>query len=198
MGFMLKEFIDFVDSVLPSVDPDFRDGAKTAVEQFEKEGHELDFLMSNILDELSQGDIISKVPFVYFDSDGKQKVFVADAMVISTSCHIDQKDKLILAPIIPLTEFKGNQAALNALKKNTIFDFWYIPDAKLNNGFISFSILSTYDKKLLFEGMEKGRIQRIASLNKLGYYFFIIKLSVYFMRKEDAQTLSDRGIGYAS
>ena len=131
---MLKEFIDFVDSVLPSVDPDFRDGAKTAVEQFEKEGHELNFLMSNILDELSQGDIISKVPFVYFDSDGKQKVFVADAMVISTSCHIDQKDKLILAPIIPLTEFKGNQVALNTLKKNTIFDFWYIPDAKLNNG----------------------------------------------------------------
>lgn len=36
---MLREFIDFVDSVLPSVSPDFRDGAKEAISQFEKEGH---------------------------------------------------------------------------------------------------------------------------------------------------------------
>ena len=44
---MLNEFIDFVDSVLPSVDPDFRDGAKKAITQFEKEGHQIKYLTQN-------------------------------------------------------------------------------------------------------------------------------------------------------
>lgn len=189
---MLKEFIDFVDSVLPSVDPDFRDGAKKAILQFEKEGNQPNYLMPDVLEELSQGDVISKVPFSYFDADGKQKVFTADAMVISTSCHIDQKEMLVLAPIVPLSEFKGDKSAL---KKNTIFDFWYIPDGKLSDAFISFGILNTYSKKLIFEGIEGGKIQRIASLNQLGYYLFIIKLSVYLMRREDADTLSNRVYG---
>ena len=34
---MLKEFIDFVDSVLPSVDPEAKDKAKAAIEQFHRE-----------------------------------------------------------------------------------------------------------------------------------------------------------------
>lgn len=186
---MLKEFIDFVDSVLPSVDPDFRDGAKKAILQFEAEGKKPSYLMTNILSELSQGDVISRVPFSYFDVSGKQITFSADAMVVSTSCHIDQKDKIILVPIIPLAEFKGDK---NALMKNTIYDFWYIPDAKLSESFVSFSVLNTYSKSLIFEGFKNGKIKRIASLNQLGYYFFIIKLSVYLMRKEDRETLSER------
>lgn len=191
---MLREFIDFVDSILPSVDPDFREGAKNAILQFERDGNQPNFLMLDVLDELSQGDIISKVPFSYFDSNGKQKIFTADAMIISTSCHIDQKDMLVLAPIFPLSEFKGDEVAL---KKNTMFDFWYIPDAKLSDCFVSFGTLCSYHKQLIFEGIEKGRITRIASLNQLGYYLFIIKLSVYFMRKEDKETLADRNYGFA-
>ena len=61
---MLKEFIDFVDSVLPSVSPDFRDGAKEAIAQFEKSKQKITYLSNNPLDELSQGDIISKIPFL--------------------------------------------------------------------------------------------------------------------------------------
>ena len=77
--FMLKEFIDFVDSVLP---------------------------------ELSQGDIISQVPFTYFEEDGRQMKFTADAMVISTSGHIDQKDKILMVPVLPIDSFTGNLVEL--------------------------------------------------------------------------------------
>ena len=45
---MLSDFIDFVDSVLPSVSPDFRDGAKNAILQFEKTGRQLNYLMFNL------------------------------------------------------------------------------------------------------------------------------------------------------
>lgn len=105
---MLKEFIDFVDSVLP---------------------------------ELSQGDIISQVPFTYFEEDGRQMKFTADAMVISTSCHIDQKDKILMVPVLPIDSFTGN---LVELKKNMIFDFMYISDWLL---FFYYKIVCIFDEK---------------------------------------------------
>lgn len=189
---MLVEFIDFVDSILPSVSPDFRDGAKKAILQFEKEGHTLNFLTADKLKELSQGDILSKVPFTYFKEDGEQCIFTADAMVISTSCHIDQKEKIILVPVFPLISFTGNKYDL---QKNIIYDYMYIPDSQMGDKFVDFSILCTYSKSLIMEGIKRGRIKRIASLNQLGYYFFIVKLTVYFMRKEDSGTLEERKEG---
>lgn len=186
---MLREFIDFVNSVLPSVSPDFRDGAKAAISQFEKDGNKANYLTAGLLPELSQGDIISKVLFAYFEENGELKTFAADAMVISTSCHIDQKDKLLIVPVFPISSFSGN---LVELKKNMVFDFMYLPDSSMSEQYICFNLMTSYDKRLICNGIENGKIKRIASLNQLGYYFFIIKLTVYLMRKEDADTLASR------
>jgi len=191
---MLKEFIDFVDSVLPSVSPDMREGAKDAILQFEKTGEQLKYMMINPLEQLSQGDILSKVPFMYFEEDGSKKTFVVDALVLSTSCHIDQKDRIVLAPVLPIENFSGN---MNDLKKNTIFDYMYIPDAIMSEKFIDFEYMNTYSKDLIVKGIDLGKVKRIGSLNQLGYYFFIVKLTVYLMRKEDSDTLSERNMGFS-
>lgn len=116
-------------------------------------------------------------------------IFVADAMVISTSCHIDQKDKILMAPVLTIESFSGNEVEL---KKNMIFDFMYIPDSAMSKKYICFDLMTSYNKKLICGGIESGKIRRIASLNQIGYYFFIIKLSVYLMRKEDSDTLGLR------
>ena len=76
---MLKELIDFVDSILPSVPMGTKEGVQEAIAQFEKDGEQIKYLTANPLSELSQGDIISAVPFYYFDSDGNQKMFKTDA-----------------------------------------------------------------------------------------------------------------------
>lgn len=186
---MLNEFIDFVDSVLPSVDPDFRDGAKKAITQFEKEGHQIKYLTQNVLEQLSQGDVVSKIPFFYFDKEGKQKIFSADALVLSTSCHIDQKESIIMVPVLPLDAFTGNMLEL---KRNTVYDYMYIPDEVMSKKFVNFQIANTYNKELIMTGLREGRIKRIASLNQIGYYLFVVKLTVYFMRKEDEGTLQER------
>ena len=190
----MTEFIDFVNNVLPSVDPDFRDGAKKAILQFERDGQQLKYMMLNPLDQLSQGDIISKVPFSYFDENGSQKIFTADALILSTSCHIDQKERIILVPVLPLEEFKGN---VNDLKRNTIFDYMYIPDSNMAEKFIDFEYMNTYSKEIILGGIKNNRLKRVGSLNQLGYYFFIVKLTVYLMRKEDSETLEKRGAGFA-
>ena len=191
---MLKEFIEFVDSVLPSVSPDLRDGAKEAILQFEKTGEQVKYMMLSPLEKLSQGDILSKVPFSYFEDTGEQKTFVADALVLSTSCHIDQKERIVLVPVFSIEKFDGN---IVDLKKNTIFDYMYIPDTIMSDKFIDFEYMNTYNKKLIMGAIEADKIKRIGSLNQLGYYLFIIKLTVYLMRKEDNDTLTERNVGFA-
>ena len=119
----------------------------------------------------------------------EDKLFTAYAMVISTSCHIDQKDKILMVPVFPIDSFTGN---LVELKKNMVFDFMYIPDNVMSKRYVCFNMMTSYNKKLICGGIENGKIKRIASLNQIGYYFFIIKLSVYLMRKEDPDTLGFR------
>lgn len=189
---MLKEFIDFVDSVLPSVPMGTKEGVQKAIAQFEREGRQEKFLTLNPLPELSQGDVISKFPFQYFEEDGSQKIFTADALVLSTSCHIDNKEKITLVPVLPLKTFEGN---LIELKKNKVIDYMYIPDGILSDCYIDFEIMNTFNKNLIMSGIESGKHPRIAFLNQLGYYFFIVKLTVYLMRKEDAGTLNNRNVG---
>ncbi len=191
---MLKEFIEFVDSILPSVPMETKEGVQEAIAQFEKGGEQIKYLTLNPLSELSQGDVISAIPFYYFDENGNQQVFKSDALVLSTSCHIDQKDKLVLVPVIPLKAYEGN---LVELKKNKVIDYMYIPDGNLIDMFVDFEIMNTFSKDLIMKGIKNEKIHRVASLNQIGYYFFIIKLTVYLMRREDAGTLKERHIGFA-
>ena len=184
---MLKEFIDFVEDVLPSVNPDLKENASKAIAQFEKEGHQLQYLLFRPLTELSQGDIISHVNFMYFEDDGKLKHFQADAMVLSMSCDIDHKNFLLLTPVFPLSAFKGD---VRQLKSNKIFNHMYIPG--LEDKFVDFDFINSYNKMLLLNGIDNNRIKRIASLNQLGYYLFIVKLTVFLMRKEGEGMLTLR------
>lgn len=165
---MLKEFIEFVDSVLPAVPMGTKEGVQDAIAQFEKDGEQIKYLTLNPLSVLSQGDIISEVPFYYFDENGNQQVFKSNALILSTSCHIDQKDKLVLVPVMPLKAYEGN---LVELKKNKVIDYMYIPDGNLIDMFVDFEIMNTFSKDLIMNGIKNGRIHRLASLNQIGYYF---------------------------
>lgn len=192
MGLKLDEFIDFVDSVLPSVDPDAKDKAKAAIDQFKEEGKYFEFLTPKSLPELSQGDIISEIWFSYFDNAGNQQKYKANGMVISTSCHIDQKQIINIVPILPLSYLKADKNKEGEIKKNRVYDYMYLPDNIMSDKFVDFSKVCTYEKKLIFDGIKAGKIKRIASLSQVGLYLFIIKLTVFFMRKEDGVTMKRR------
>ncbi len=191
---LIKEFIEFVDSILPSVPMETKEGIQEAIAQFEKNGEQIKYLTLKPLLELSQGDIISEVPFYYFDENGEQKKFDLEALVLSTSCHIDQKNKLVLVPVMPLEIYEGN---LVELKKNKVIDYMYISDGKLIDKFVDFEIMNTFSKNLIMNGIKNGKIHRIASLNQIGYYLFVVKLTIYLMRREDAETLNERNTGFA-
>ena len=163
---MLKEFIDFVDSVLPNVPKDTENAAKYAIEQFEKDGEKIKYLTLKPLNDLSQGDIISNIPFYYIDSEGYAQYFISEAMVISTSCHIDQRDRLVLAAVFPLSKFNRN---VDELKKNQIYNYMYISDGEMQDKYICFDYLTSIDKEMILKSIENGKIKRLESLNQMGY-----------------------------
>ena len=183
----MKEFIDFVDSVLPSVDPNARDKAKEAILQFEKTGKKFNWFRYNILPELSQGDIISEIAFTYIDKCGDIYKYKAKGMVVSTSCHIDQKQFINIVPIFPLKKDRPEQ-----LCKNMIYDFLYFNELDMKDYYVDFSKINTYDKSLIVNGINSSKIRRLFSLSQIGYYMFIVKLTVFLMRKEDSDTMKLR------
>lgn len=189
---MLNELIDFVDSILPSVDPEAKDKAKAAISQFHKNGNCFELLLPKQLPSLSQGDIISEIPFSYFKEDGTQQIFKAKGMVISTSCHIDQKNLINIVPVLPLDFYRGNENGTRELKANRIFDYMYFPENILQDYFVDFSRVNTYSKNLIATGIESQKIKRLFSLSQIGFYLFIIKLTVFLMRKEDEETMGKR------
>ncbi len=193
---MLIEFIDFVKNIFPGLVPEIGDQAKLAIEQFQKDGDQPKYLTRELLSNLSQGDIISNIPFSFFANNGEQQVSILDAMVISTSCDIDNKGNIILAPIIPEQSLK--EQSIKSMKANIVYDYMYLPDDFMSNSFVYFGMLSSYNRYLIAEGIKKGKIQRKASLNQLGYYFLIVKLSVFLLRGEDTETLNERGFSVAS
>lgn len=193
---MWKELLDYVNSILPSVDPKVTDAAKEAINQFNTEGKVYEYTTPALLPELSQGDIVSEIPFFYYDDDGNLHNYMAKGMVISTSCHIDQKDYVNIVPVLPLnfasTKKDGNY--IKELKANRIYNYMYIPNSKIDDFFADFSMLGTYNKSLIENGLRDKKINRICSLSQLGYYLFIIKLTVFLMRKEDDETMLGRAV----
>lgn len=102
---MLKELIDFVDASFPSIPYGEKEKAKEAIEQFNITGETVNYLFARPLPELSQGDVLSDIPFVYYDTNGSLLRFKAKAMVVNTSCHIENKDYITLVPVVSLTTF---------------------------------------------------------------------------------------------
>lgn len=43
-------------------------------------------------------------------------------------------------------------------------------------------------------GINNNKITRLFSLSQIGFYLFIIKLTVFLMRKEDTETMNSREI----
>ncbi len=186
---MMQEFIDFVDEVYPSLAYDVKEKAKMAVRDFEEMNCPNAFLMWDNLGELSQGDVLSEIPFCYFDEEGQQKMFKAKAMVLSMSCDIENNDMILLAPVLRLADY---EADVSSIVHNRTLTYLYYPDDRLKDYYIDFSYASTFRSSFIQELLNDKKLSKIASLNQVGYYMFLCKLSIFFTRREDPQTQQDR------
>ena len=87
-----EKFVDFVKQVVPSVDKEKAEELKKWIRDTENLKYESYY--SSKQDDLIQGDIIDGIKFILINEEGKlYETPKMKAMVMSTSCDIEQDEK---------------------------------------------------------------------------------------------------------
>ena len=161
-------------------------------------------------DTLWQDDLVRSVPMCYFDTDAQLfETIISDAIILTNTCDMDIAEKnrmidknVLFAPLVSLSEYiddLSKSSLLTAPKVETIIK--NIKSQQYSN--IFFLPKNIYDESkeyivfldqiawLPIEYVKRIEIHkekdRVASLNHLGFYLFVLKLSYHFCRlPEDA------------
>ncbi len=187
---MMSEFIDFVTELFPSIRPYTKEQVKASIQQFDRSGVQRNFSMHSALPYLAQGDIFGDaIPFFKQDKDGNLSVLRTKAILLSNTCDSERDDVLIFAPLIPIKDLKLDE---HAIKSNQIYRLLYFPDPIISNYVVDFSLLNSFSRQLFEEQLKQGNFKKTLSLNDLGYYLFLCKLTIHLMRPEDGEVQKTR------
>jgi hypothetical protein len=138
---------------------------------------------------LIQGDIIKEVPFRKYDDNGQEEEYISDGLIVSNSCDIENDTQVLIAPFIPIDKLSLD---MSALKNNSYYSLLYFPDSRYSDKVADLNLLSPYPRKLILDKIAVGKIIKIFSLNLIGYYLFISKITVHLLRTEDSNVQSQR------
>ncbi|HOK92078.1 MAG TPA: hypothetical protein PKX79_04005 [Spirochaetota bacterium] len=141
---------------------------------------------------MAQGDIINNIPFYFIDSTGKEKKRKCMGMMISNTCDAENREYIIFCPCFTVDEFK--ELKIDNIVSNTYYNLFYLPikPSIEDNIVVNFSITTSISRERILENIDKNIINKCFSLNQFGYYYFIAKLTIHFMRPEDIQVQSSR------
>lgn len=187
---MLEEFVNYIQKIFPSIDPYVQDKTKNAIKLFHKSEDKLCWFNSTPYEYLAQGDIVDNIPFYNVDKNGNLRVFRTKGILISNTCSASREETIIFAPLLKIESL--NLKNLNDIKKNLYYRLMYIPTTKYQDFVIDFSIMSSFNREFINNKIKEGKIKKEVSLNQMGYYLFIAKLTIWFMRPEDSSVQVDR------
>lgn len=187
---MLEEYIDFVKSLFPCISPYTQERAKECIRQFYILHSEFPCFTGTNIPDLNQGDIISELPFRRYNEVGDEEEYVTDGLIISNSCDIENDDQILIAPFFPIADLGLD---LNNLKNNAYFNLLFFPDNRYAAHVADLSLLSPFPKKVIQDKIFAGALTKKHSLNQVGYYLLISKITVHLLRPEDmtVQSLRD-------
>ena len=191
---MIKELIKFTAELFPSISPYTKDSVMNAINQFNYD--ELEWFTPTILKELSQGDIIDKLPFTYYEDNGQKTTVMKKGIILSNSCDVDNDKYILIAPLFDYNTMPELDS--KTIRSNKYYDKMCFTNSQLDNYLIDFSRTNSFNKKTILNAIQNGKAKRIYSLNQYGYYLLLIKLTVYLMRSEDNDTNTERNDHYAT
>jgi hypothetical protein len=189
LGKLLQRYFDEAFPILPGSSP--RE-PEQALDQFYNEQIGVIQAVRDPLPEWSQGDIIDPIPFIDWSDEGEPMYFNAPGMIVNSSCDLDRKENIVICPCLMLSDLKGLRA-YNDISKNTVFDFLFI--GKCINGdewAVDLSRLMTLPRKRILAKINEGSIGRKHSLTDKGWYLFITKFAMKYLRSDDPETMGQR------
>lgn len=187
-----ESFVDFVQSLFPSISPYTQAETKHSLEQFYKNGKTFECYNPAVLEGICQGDIIQNVPMFKVDENGMLSQIVRTVIVLSNSCDIENDDYIVVAPFFTFEEANLDKSKIEEMKLNKFYGKLYFPDVSEEPMFADFSFAQSLPKVKIQEAIAAGRMKILHSLNLVGYYLFLCKLTIHFMRPEDADLQKER------
>jgi hypothetical protein len=163
--------------------------------------NEKEYYLSGLyVDEMLQGDGWTNLQIFRFETGDRKKV---TGIILSNSCDISPENKreippsVVFSPVIKLSKYTSLlensglepakiKAKIEAIKKQAVTTIFYLPDAVGGLGDEYIAILDnvhTIPSSAIKIGWEN---KKGFTLNTLGFYMFIFKLSINFCRlRED-------------
>ena len=151
--------------------------------------------MPKKLEDLSQGDIISDLPFTIQEENGSSITYKTKGMILSNTCDLVRDEYVIIAPLYDIEKGNFKKEQIKDLKDNVFSGKMCFKDSFLDNYFVDFSQSTSFNRKLIKMAIDRNIIQREASLTQFAWYLMIIKLTVYYMRVENHEWFENRSKG---
>lgn len=181
---MLDEFVNYIQKIFPSIDPYVQKQTKDAIKYFHMSEDKLCWFNSTPYEYLAQGDILDNIPFYRIDKKGEFNILKTKGILISNTCSASRDESIVLAPLLRIKDL--NLKNLNEVKNNLYYRLMYIPSTKYQDFVIDFSLMNSFNRNLINNKIKENKIIKEVSLNQMGYYLFIAKLTICFMRPEDS------------
>lgn len=190
---MIRFFEDYCNQLFPSIDTEIKNAIRDEVSKINMTNST--WFMFRLLEELSQGDILDRIPFTIMQDDGSQKTFIAKGMVLSNTCDLQRDPYIIIAPIFNIEDGEFSEQQKIDLKDNIFSGKMGFKNSCLDNYFVDFSKSTSFNRNVILKGIEMNKIHREQSLSQLACYMLYIKITIYYMRIENHEWFKSRDKG---
>jgi len=188
----LGELIKLFNEACPILPGSPAGEPEQALRQFYAEEIGLIQIIRNPLPLWAQGDILEPITFVTWSEEGEPGFFEAPGMIINSTCDLDRKEEIVLCPCIMLSELK-QLSAYKDIPKNTVFDFLFLGSCLTGDEWVvNLSYPVTLPRQRIKKRIEEGNISRKHSLTDKGWYLFITKFAIKYLRSDDFETMAQR------
>ena len=149
-------------------------------------------MVRNSLPLWAQGDILEPIPFIDWSEEGEPVFFEAPGMIMNSTCDLDRKENIVLCPCLMLTDLK-QLSAYKDIPKNTVFDFLFLGECLAGDEWVvDLSHPMTLPRQRIEKRIKEDNVSRKHSLTDKGWYLFITKFAIKYLRSDDFETLSQR------
>jgi len=194
---MARIFADVIRELFPPISEDTKKRLKELLLQHKNNPYLI--FATSLNQVISQGDIISNIPFLTLQEDETYLGEKHFAMLISHTCDFANDNTILFAPAYTIDLFKecfgNNEGLLNSLRDNLIYDKFYLPERDAYPELVvDFNGINSVSKKYILKNLEDKNSDKIASLSQEGYYYLITKLTVHFLRPENSELIREETI----
>lgn len=194
--FMLEPLVKLCKELFPAIADETHEAAEKAIREIHETSKNYSLIsrpLENV--QLAQGDIFSGIPFCYINQNGSMSKQELEGMLLTNTCDNQRRDNLLFSPLRRISDlFPDDSTMAKRLKENGYYYLFYLNEQGISDKFVDFNQVMSINRERFVKRLEDSTVSRLCSLSQIGYYVFITKLTIFFMRYEDKDVNGNRFI----